>query len=120
MIVYPGETALAFFTATNKTDMPIVGVSTYTIEPYVVGPYFNKIQCFCFEEQILYPGESVDMPVFFFIDPELVNDAECAGQAQCRLNYNFHKVKMEDMPALPGFENIQLIKSKSLVRSNYE
>lgn len=81
-----------------------------------MGPYFNKIQCFCFEEQILYPGENVDMPVFFFIDPDIQEDPDVIGMDHILLNYNFHKVKMEDLPALPGFENIQLQKAESLVK----
>merc|ERR1711928_290628 len=64
-----GETALAFYTATNPTDRPIDGVSTYNVVPFDAGQYFNKIQCFCFEEQRLNPHEQVDMPVFFYIDP---------------------------------------------------
>lgn len=56
----PGETALAFYTAKNPTDVPIIGVSTYNIVPFEAGPYFNKIQCFCFEEQRLEPHEQVD------------------------------------------------------------
>ena len=67
--VYPGETALAFYTARNPTDKPIDGISTYNVIPFEAGPYFNKIQCFCFEEQRLNPHEEVDMPVFFYIDP---------------------------------------------------
>ena len=74
MLCYPGETVLAFYTAENLTDEPIIGVSTYNITPYEAGEYFNKIQCFCFEEQILNPGETVDMPVFFFIDPDICDD----------------------------------------------
>ena len=116
IVIYPGETALAFYTATNKTDRPIVGVSTYQIDPYILGPYFNKIQCFCFEEQILYPGETVDMPVFFFVDPDVVEDPDCIGYKTLSLAYNFHKVALEDMPALPGYENIQLKKAESLVK----
>ena len=65
--VAPGETALAFFKAKNLTDKSIVGVATYTILPYEAGLYFNKIQCFCFEEQRLDAHEQVDMPVFFYI-----------------------------------------------------
>ena len=72
--VVPGETALAFFTATNPTDEPIIGVSTYNVIPFEAAQYFNKIQCFCFEEQRLNPHEQVDMPVFFYIDPEFAED----------------------------------------------
>ncbi|OWF52747.1 Cytochrome c oxidase assembly protein COX11, mitochondrial [Mizuhopecten yessoensis] len=75
-----GETALAFYTAENPTDEPIVGVSTYTVNPIEAGLYFNKIQCFCFEEQLLKPHEKVDLPVFFYIDPEFQDNpflADC-------------------------------------------
>ena len=61
--VVPGETALAFYTAYNPTDKPITGVSTYNVTPARAGLYFNKIQCFCFEEQRLKPHEEIDMPV---------------------------------------------------------
>merc|ERR1719232_938278 len=74
--VVPGETALAFFTASNKSDKPITGVATYNVHPPKAGLYFSKIQCFCFEEQRLLPGETVDMPVFFFIDPEVMDDPQ--------------------------------------------
>ncbi|XP_014674518.1 PREDICTED: cytochrome c oxidase assembly protein COX11, mitochondrial-like [Priapulus caudatus] len=63
--LHPGETALAFYTATNPTDDPVTGISTYNVVPFEAGLYFNKIQCFCFEEQLLNPHEQVDMPVFF-------------------------------------------------------
>jgi len=72
--VVPGETALAFYTVRNPTDKPITGVATYNVHPPKAGLYFNKIQCFCFEEQRLNPHEEVDMPVFFFLDPEMVTD----------------------------------------------
>lgn len=57
--VVPGETALAFYTATNPTDLPVIGISTYNVIPFEAGAYFNKIQCFCFEEQMLNPHEEV-------------------------------------------------------------
>lgn len=57
--VAPGETALAFYTAFNPTDHPVIGVSTYNVIPFEAGPYFNKIQCFCFEAQQLNPHEEV-------------------------------------------------------------
>lgn len=61
MKVYPGETALAFYTATNPSDVPVIGISTYNVVPFEAGQYFNKIQCFCFEEQILNPKEQVNL-----------------------------------------------------------
>ncbi|XP_011809150.1 PREDICTED: cytochrome c oxidase assembly protein COX11, mitochondrial isoform X2 [Colobus angolensis palliatus] len=72
--VVPGETALAFYRAKNPTDKPVIGISTYNVVPFEAGQYFNKIQCFCFEEQRLNPQEEVDMPVFFYIDPEFAED----------------------------------------------
>ena len=73
--VLPGETALAFYTATNMSkEEDIIGVATYSVTPAQVAPYFSKIQCFCFEEQRLNKGETVDMPVFFYIDPDFLSD----------------------------------------------
>ena len=87
--VLPGETALAFYTATNKSDRDIIGVATYSVSPAQVAPYFSKIQCFCFEEQRLNAGETVDMPVFFYIDPDVVNDLNARGIETVTLSYTF-------------------------------
>jgi cytochrome c oxidase assembly protein subunit 11 len=87
--VLPGETALAFYTATNKGPTDIIGVATYSVTPGQVAPYFSKIQCFCFEEQKLNAGESVDMPVFFFIDPDFVKDPAMKGIDTITLSYTF-------------------------------
>jgi hypothetical protein len=87
--VLPGETALAFYTATNNSSEDIIGVATYSVTPGQVAQYFSKIQCFCFEEQRLNAGETVDMPVFFYIDPEFVNDPNMKGIEQVTLSYTF-------------------------------
>ena len=87
--VLPGETALAFYTATNTSDDDIIGVATYSVTPQQVAPYFSKIQCFCFEEQRLNAGETVDMPVFFFIDPDFVDDPAMAQIRTVTLSYTF-------------------------------
>lgn len=89
----PGETALAFYTATNPTDEPITGISTYNVIPFEAGQYFNKIQCFCFEEQRLNPHEQVDMPVFFYIDPEFTEDPAMAKVDTITLSYTFFEAK---------------------------
>ncbi|RKP01415.1 hypothetical protein CXG81DRAFT_12048 [Caulochytrium protostelioides] len=89
----PGETALAFFKATNNAKEDITGLSTYSVVPYKAAQYFNKIQCFCFEEQKLAAGEEVDMPVFFFIDPEFANDPRMADVDDITLHYTFFKSK---------------------------
>ncbi|KAI9751604.1 MAG: mitochondrial ribosomal large subunit component [Chaenotheca gracillima] len=93
--VLPGETALAFYTATNKSDDDIIGVATYSVIPAQVAPYFSKIQCFCFEEQRLNAGETVDMPVFFFIDPEFVKDPAMKNIDQVTLSYTFFKARYD-------------------------
>ncbi|KAJ5253021.1 hypothetical protein N7489_003431 [Penicillium chrysogenum] len=94
--VLPGETALAFYTATNKGPNDIIGVATYSVTPGQVAPYFSKIQCFCFEEQKLNAGESVDMPVFFFIDPDFATDPNMKGIDTITLSYTFFKAKYDD------------------------
>ncbi|KAL1999049.1 hypothetical protein VTN02DRAFT_5145 [Thermoascus thermophilus] len=94
--VLPGETALAFYTATNKGPTDIIGVATYSVTPAQVAPYFSKIQCFCFEEQKLNAGESVDMPVFFFIDPDFVKDPTMRGIDTITLSYTFFKARYDD------------------------
>lgn len=93
--VLPGETALAFYTATNKSDADIIGVATYSVTPAQVAPYFSKIQCFCFEEQKLNSGETVDMPVFFFIDPDFVKDPAMRGIDTVTLSYTFFKARYD-------------------------
>ncbi|GMT24702.1 hypothetical protein PFISCL1PPCAC_15999 [Pristionchus fissidentatus] len=91
--VHPGETALAFYTARNPTDKPIVGISSYNLTPFQAAYYFNKIQCFCFEEQILNPGEQVDLPVFFYIDPDYANDPSLEYLDNILLSYTFFEAK---------------------------
>eukprot|EP01134_Creolimax_fragrantissima_P006598 CFRG6598T1 len=92
----PGESVLAFYTATNPTDKPITGISTYNVIPFEAGQYFNKIQCFCFEEQRLNPDEQVDMPVFFYIDPEFAEDPFMAKVNTITLSYTFFESKSFD------------------------
>ncbi|XP_058459832.1 cytochrome c oxidase assembly protein COX11, mitochondrial [Malaya genurostris] len=91
--VVPGETALAFYTAKNPTDRPVIGISTYNVIPFEAGAYFNKIQCFCFEEQQLNPHEEVDMPVFFYIDPEIMDDPRMELLDSITLSYTFFEAK---------------------------
>jgi len=101
--VSPGETALAFYTAKNPTDKPIIGISTYNVVPVEAGQYFNKIQCFCFEEQRLNPKEQVDMPVFFYIDPEFAEDPKLEKCDTITLSYTFFQAKPGQQLPLPGY-----------------
>lgn len=94
--VVPGETALSFFRVTNHSDKAITGVATYNVHPPKMGLYFQKIQCFCFEEQRLLPGETVDMPVFFFIDPEMLDDPQVSYITDVTLSYTFFQTDIDD------------------------
>lgn len=94
--VVPGETALSFFRVTNHSDKAITGVATYNVYPPKVGIYFQKIQCFCFEEQRLLPGETVEMPVFFFIDPEILQDPQVSYVRSITLSYTFFQTDEDD------------------------
>lgn len=91
--VVPGETALTFYRAKSKAEEDIVGIATYNVTPYRAGSYFNKIQCFCFEEQRLAPGEDVDMPVFFFIDPDFNEDPYMKDVSTVTLSYTLFNAK---------------------------
>ncbi|WP_179378854.1 cytochrome c oxidase assembly protein [Jannaschia marina] len=96
MRVRIGETNLAFYEATNPTDEPVAGTASYNVAPYAAGPHFVKIACFCFEEQILQPGETVSMPVTFYVDPAIVDDPEAKGVPEITLSYTFHTMDLPD------------------------
>lgn len=91
--VTTGENALVFYFAKNKSDKPIIGTSVYNVAPFKAGIYFNKIQCFCFQEQLLQPGQEMMMPVSFFIDPEMDEDPDVKHLDQLTLSYKFYLVK---------------------------
>jgi len=101
LTIAPGETALAFYTAKNPLDRPIIGIATYSVQPYEAAQYLHKIQCFCFEEQQLNPKEEVDMPVFFFIDPEYVQDPRLEYIDDVILSYTFFESR-DDPNVKPG------------------
>lgn len=107
----PGETALAFYKAKNMSKEDIIGMATYSVTPEQTAGYFNKIQCFCFEEQRLSAGEEVDMPVFFFIDPEFAKDPNMRNIDDIVLHYSFFKAKYSEgeLQAVPtGREKVEL------------
>ena len=85
-----GENKLAFYKATNTSSVPVSGTATFNVAPDSAGAYFNKIECFCFTEQTLKPGESVEMPVSFFIDPEIMKDRTARAIRQITLSYTFY------------------------------
>jgi cytochrome c oxidase assembly protein subunit 11 len=86
-----GQRDLAFYTARNNSSVPITGTASFNVEPEQAGVYFHKIQCFCFTEQTLQPGEEVRMPVLYFIDPAILDDENAQGIEQITLSYTFHK-----------------------------
>jgi cytochrome c oxidase assembly protein subunit 11 len=89
MRVRIGEQNLAFYRATNHSDEPVTGNATYNVTPMSSGSYFGKIACFCFTEQTLQPGESVEMPVSFYIDPAIVDDESTKDILDITLSYTF-------------------------------
>ncbi|WP_284124832.1 cytochrome c oxidase assembly protein [Parerythrobacter aestuarii] len=90
-----GQRSLAFYTAKNDSSVPITGTATFNVEPEQAGYYFNKIQCFCFTEQTLQPGQELRMPVLYYVDPAALDDPNMEGVEQITLSYTFHK-KLED------------------------
>lgn len=86
-----GERDLAFYTARNDSDRPVTGVASFNVSPASTGKYFHKVQCFCFTEQTLQPGEEVRMPVLFFVDPAILRDENAKDVEQITLSYTFHE-----------------------------
>jgi len=91
-----GETGLAFYEAYNPTDRPVAGSASYNVTPFEAGGFFYKIQCFCFEEQVLEPGERVEMPVTFFVDPEMVEDRDGQFVHTITLSYTFYEIDLPE------------------------
>ena len=98
-IVTLGEKNMAFFTATNHARYPVTGRATFNVTPTQAGGYFAKIQCFCFTEQTLQPGESVRMPVIFYVDPAVATNPDTKNIQAITLSYTFYPI---DAPAVRG------------------
>lgn len=91
-----GEVGMAYYEAYNPTDRPIAGSAAYNVAPYSAGNFFAKIDCFCFEQQVLQPGERVEMPVTFYVDPEIVNHIEGKRVNSITLSYTFYETDMPE------------------------
>jgi cytochrome c oxidase assembly protein subunit 11 len=100
--VHLGEEKLVFFRATNRSQRPIVGTATYNVTPEWTAGWFDKIQCFCFTEQLLQPGQSVDMPVLFFVDADMNKDRRYDDVRTITLSYTFYEAKTERAKTLLG------------------
>ena len=86
-----GESGLAFYEATNMSDEPIIGSATFNVQPAKAGQYFMKVDCFCFEEQLLQPGETMLMPVTYFIAPDLADARNLDEVRELTLSYTFYR-----------------------------
>jgi cytochrome c oxidase assembly protein subunit 11 len=91
-----GETGLAFYEAYNPTDRPVAGSASYNVAPFDAGGFFTKIDCFCFEEQVLQPGERVMMPVSFYVDPEITTDRDAKYVHKITLSYTFYEIDLPE------------------------
>ncbi|MEM6757926.1 MAG: cytochrome c oxidase assembly protein [Pseudomonadota bacterium] len=104
-----GETGLAFYEAYNPLDVPIAGSASYNVAPYEAGGFFSKIDCFCFEQQVLAPGERVQMPVTFYVDPEIVTDRDAKYVHTITLSYTFYEIDVpEDYATLAPTDQTNL------------
>ena len=90
-----GEEGLAFYQAANISDRPVTGVATYNVTPEIVGKYFHKTACFCFEQQTLQPGQAADMPLAFWVDPKIADDPATRHIRTITVNYSFFR-SLED------------------------
>ena len=107
-----GETGLAFYEAYNPTDKPIAAQASFNVVPFSVGNFFNKIECFCFTEQILQPGEKIKMPVSLYVDPDLINNLESKNVTSVTLSYTFYEIDLPETASYlennKDFETINL------------
>ncbi|MGI9425795.1 MAG: cytochrome c oxidase assembly protein [Hyphomicrobiaceae bacterium] len=101
MDVRIGAETLAFYRARNTSQTALTGSATFNVAPEAAGRYFNKIECFCFTEQTLQPGETVEMPVSFFVDPEIVKDSDARHISQITLSYTFYPVSEKQAAVKP-------------------
>ena len=94
-----GETGMAFFDVTNTSDQPIHATAAYNVVPLRAGPYFQKLQCFCFDSQTIQPGQTMKFPVQYFVAPEMATDRESRGVREITLSYTFYPTKSAELAA---------------------
>ena len=100
--VHIGETGIAYFDVTNTSDQPIHATAAYNVVPERAGPYFQKLQCFCFDGQVIQPGETRKFPVQYFVAPELATDRESRGVREITLSYTFYPTQGFDAAQTAG------------------
>ncbi len=94
-----GATGLAFYKVTNNGKTPVTGRASYNVVPESAGAYFQKLECFCFNDQTIQPGQTVEFPVVYFVDPEFATDFETKGKQEVTLSYTFFPVETEQATA---------------------
>lgn len=113
-----GETGLAFYEAYNPTSEPMAGQASYNVTPFAAGEHFIKIACFCFNMQVLEPGERVEMPVTFYVDPDILEDPEAKNLNEITLSYTMHRADLPETDAVDagfdGNDNIRLAETRSV------
>ena len=92
-----GQEGLIAYIAENTSDIPVAGTAVYNVTPPKVGKYFHKTQCFCFEEQVLQPGQAMNMPVLFFVDPSIADDPYMDDVETITLSYTFFRTETEEL-----------------------
>lgn len=97
-----GETKIAFFKVTNNSDKPITGRALFNVVPEQAGPYFQKLQCFCFSDQTIAAGATVDMPVLYYVDPKYADDINTKGKPEVTLSYTFFPSASKQAQAAPA------------------
>ena len=97
-----GETKLAFFKVTNHSDKPVTARAVYNVVPEQAGAYFQKLQCFCFDNQTIAAGATVEMPVLYFIDPKYADDINTKGKPEVTLSYTFFPTTSKEAQAAPA------------------
>jgi cytochrome c oxidase assembly protein subunit 11 len=100
-----GETELVFFKASNDWNTPVTGTAVFNVVPELAGRYFTKIECFCFKAQTLQPGQSIEMPVVFFVDPKIVDDDDTKNIDEITLSYTFYRTDKPGVAAAPAAAN---------------
>jgi len=96
-----GETKIAFFKVTNNSDKPVTGRALFNVVPEQAGPYFQKLQCFCFSDQTIAAGATVDMPVLYYVDPKYADDINTKGKPEVTLSYTFFPTTAKEAQAAP-------------------
>ena len=120
VVVNAGETALAFYRAYNNENYPIIGFATYQVSPEDATLYFSKIQCFCFHQQMLNPKEELQLPLFFYLEPEIVDDPNLEKVNDIKIVYKFYKAKKQDLARLAEEELKRIEENKRILNEMRE